>query len=325
MNSTVKEDWIALIQSGRAGQKLLDENSLHLYYGADLSGHAVFLLVSSEKSRAPRLSDLIKVEHGRRQDGAWTVVLTLIDLEFLDTFIGMCLELARRTADATGENSALRIFDTTIQQWRRLLTQKGAPRLSDAELRGLVAELWVLRRMGTSVEHDVAVRAWVGPHGAPHDFRLADGEVYEVKSVHTGGSIVHISSVEQLEPELNDQLELVVVTVNDVPGAGAATTTVLELANGITKDLGLTNELIELFHDKLALLDLDLLDSYYSETHFEIVGSRHFVVASNFPRIQAADVPVGVRRVKYELQLETIVDFLTSAAFGTPDHMKDTP
>ncbi|WP_159440965.1 PD-(D/E)XK motif protein [Agromyces cerinus] len=319
MSEAVIEAWKQILASAEAGQRLLPGNSLHLYFGADHTSRPVFFLVTELSSRAPKLAELVQVEHGRRPDGKWTVVLTLKDTEFLETFMGMCLELARRTSTAENEADGLAIFDETIKQWRRLLTYKGARRLTEQEAQGLAAELWFLLELSASVESpSIAVDAWKGPLGAPHDFRVSSAQMFEVKAIRGGAASVHISSLEQLETESDEQLELVLVTINDSSDMQARSTlSLIQLVAAIRKRLNGDEIALDSFETKLALIQFDPTDQYYASRGFEVVRSRHFAVRDDFPRIRKDSAPLGVVRARYQLEIAAL------NAFFVPNGLSD--
>ena len=312
MTERARLDWSQMIASGRAGQKLLEGEPLRLYYGIDLAGRAVFLLVSAVRSEAPKMGDSIGVEHGRRSDGSWTVVLTLLDDSLLETFMGLCMELARRTNGASDESAALRLFETTLHQWRRLLVTTDKRRLTDIEIRGAFAELWFLRDRAGFQTLEVALKAWTGPMGSPHDFRFGGGEIYEVKAIRTGALTVHISSLDQLEHGETDQLTLVVVTLNEVPTASSLTLTLADLAHLLFDEVATSVEQSGLLQDRLDALGLDPLDPSYQTTHFEVGEVVGYGVRTGFPRVLSDAAPLGVVRVKYELEIKSLSKFIAS-------------
>lgn len=304
-----RQDWLRRISAGVSGQLLLDKGPLRSYYGIDDLGRAVFFVLSETRSEAPKLADLVHIDHGRRPDGNWTVVLTLTDGEYAEAFVGMCLEVARRASAEPDEASALRVFDSTISDWRRLLSLKTAQRLSDHELRGLIAELQFLKLVGLEVGASIALDAWAGPHGAPQDFRFSAGRVFEVKASRVGATTLHISSVEQLEAGAGDLLTLVAIEVNDIPYAAPGSFNLPSLVDDITAMLKKVSADVDRLNEKLALLHVDVADDFYGGRIFELGEMRHFLVGDGFPRIRARDIPTGVVRTKYQLLLNALPPF----------------
>lgn len=304
-----REEWLRRISSGALGQLLLDIGPLRCYYGIDDLGRAVFFVLSDTRSVAPKLADLVHIDHGRRPDGKWTVVLTLTESEYAEAFVGMCLEVARRAGIEADEVSALRVFDSTINDWRSLLSLRGARRLSDSEIRGLAAELQFLKAAASEVGAKSALDAWVGPHAAPQDFRFSGGRVFEVKASRVGATALYISSAEQLEAGKLDRLTLVAIELNDIPAAAPGSFTVPALINDLRGALRGDQTHIDRLNEKLALLQFDAADDYYADRNFELGEARHYLVADGFPRISTQDVPAGVERVKYQIQLKAIDPF----------------
>jgi hypothetical protein len=309
MFDTLRNEWLELLALGKPGQKLVDRGPLHLYYGADTLGRPVFFLASKTQSTAPKLGDAVRVEHGQREDSLWTVVLTLIDDSVLDTFIGLCVELARRTSVAKTETEALTVFDGTIEDWRVILTAAPTKRLSISARRGLVAEVVYLLAASDSLGIATAVEAWTGPFFAPHDFRFSKGQVKEIKAVRAGANKIHISSVDQLDTAVGDTLELILVTLNDVPSDGTDSFTLIDLISRVrTASLG-DPATWKSFEDKLTLASVEISDLFYSEAHFELGEVSTFAVTEGFPRIRLSSIPLGAIRTKYELELGAFANF----------------
>jgi hypothetical protein len=305
----IRDEWTELLSKGRTGQKLVGLGPLHLYYGVDALGRAVFFLASLTKSAAPKLGDAVRVEHGQREDSKWTVVLTLLDETLLDTFTGLCVELARRTSTAQTEAEALKIFDGTIQEWRVILTIESRKRLSLPAMRGLVAELHYLLVSAQSRGIAAAVEAWTGPYLAPHDFRFAERQVREVKAIRTGAVSIHVSSIDQLDIAPEESLELILVTLNEVPTSSTSSFTLIDLVDQVLNSSLVQSTINEQFHNKLMLASVDISDAFYAETHFELGSVKSFCVTEEFPRLRRAFIPLGVIRTHYELELEAFADY----------------
>jgi hypothetical protein len=93
-------------------------------------------------------------------------------------------------------------IERSLDQWRALLRQGSM--LSDEEQTGLMGELWMLKRLANVSASD-ALRAWTGPRGEAHDFRVGDSE-FEIKTTRTERRIHHIGSLTQIVPSPNRSL-----------------------------------------------------------------------------------------------------------------------
>jgi hypothetical protein len=109
----------------------------------------------------------------------------------------------------------LAALQLSLDSWRSLLSSVVV--LSEEEQLGLFGELWVLERL-LARGAAVALRAWVGPTGAIHDFRI-EGTELEIKVTRLESRIHHINGLQQLTPSPNLRLFIVSLQLVDA-GAG---------------------------------------------------------------------------------------------------------
>lgn len=316
MYEDIRPTWLALLKEGGARQRLLDSHPLHLYFGSDANSKALFFLVTPNKPFIPELSSDVSVERGQRKDGSWTVVLTLLDVELTPTFITLCIELARHSQVAQSESQALILFFDSLHQWRALLRIRRS-RLSTEEIRGLVGELTFCLNYLTSVlTLEEALSSWQGPFGAPQDFALPSRELFEVKTIHTGGRSVEISSPDQLDPLGNNPLALVLITVDESESGDRSAVTPSHMVDQFRARLGQGSPNLEKLDQRLSAIGFDLADEFYREMYFAVSGARFYHVANDFPRLKREVVPASVDQVRYRLRIAGISDYLIEVSAG---------
>lgn len=317
MFDRVASMWKQQIAADAAGQRRIDTHPLALYFGANEASSPIFFLITEVEPDFPRLADVVSVERGRRDDGRWTIVLTLQNRDLTDAFIGMCVELARRSAVASNEFTARAIFFETLQDWKALLAGTVPKRLSKDQLRGLLAELWfALEMLGAELPLGDALLAWHGPYGAPQDFQTADGSMYEVKSVHAGSRTVEISSADQLDPRTPGSLSLVLVSVEEVPAGTLGHYTLQSLVDEFSRRLSGDPRSLGEFEHRLAALSLDTSDPSFADLAYAIGSPRTYSVVEGFPRISRANVPLAVDKLTYRLRIAGFEEFEKKANHG---------
>ena len=123
------------------------------------------------------------------------VVVECKDAALDDVFGRFCENVVARLAKGEGVLAAL---PASLRDFRRLLHERKDAGAGREKVVGLVGELLVLERLLR--RHPDADRAWNGPAGSVHDFRL-DARSIEVKTMLEGqGRCVRINGLEQLEP-----------------------------------------------------------------------------------------------------------------------------
>lgn len=234
--------------------------------------------------------------------------LSLIFLKLVDYVL-------ERTAGAKDDPDAARLLVLALDEFKRF-GQRRSGRLTDEEIRGLVAELLFLLHLHEGDESRTwdVFHSWGGPFGALHDFTFAEGNAVEVKSTHRPSSEIRIASPAQLDP-LPDGLDLVVLPLERVSNRSYADVSFVELVERVgvlaRSHGGDVADLWEAVHEALGL---DPSDEYYQHWHFAAGAWVRYDVTDGFPRIREADVPAAVVKVSFTLRLELLGDFVADFA-----------
>jgi len=319
--NSMLEVWRELISQGGPQFRLVEHHALHLYFGVNESGKAVYFLKSEDQPRIPEFSSVVNVEQRiREQDGQWTLVFTLEDSTHLDPFLAVCNELTLRSSESSEPKESLRHFYDALRQWRSLFKMYRDSQLSIDQMRGLAAEMWfALHRLTLKYSPREVLDAWVGPFGTPQDFHFQNGEAYEVKSVQVGMGTVHISSVQQLEPDEFEALFLTVVTLDTLSEKGTSAWTLPMLATEFKSQFFEDDVALELLDSRFEALSFDPEFERYQDIYFSFSDTRNYLVSDGFPRIERSNVPIGISGVSYELSLFSIENFMVDLNQVSPE------
>ena len=284
-----------------------------LYWAVD-SHRKCLLLLQHCSSRRPshRLPTLkgLQVEVLPTEDGSGKlVVLRLKDGEHKDIFYRLCKDIVASTRLAQSAEEAVDRVVVRTWRWHRLLSGGRDGRLSAQEQKGLIGELVVFERhLLPSVGAGDAVRSWVGPLGAPRDFRVGPVGV-EAKACRPLASALPVSSAEQLDSTDDARLFLHVTEVAKALEDAAAAVTVADVVGRIRdliaeRDLGAERD----FEERLLATGFDWADDY-TDHRWLIGGESLYEVVEGFPRITPAIVPAGVDGVRYLVLLSQCEGF----------------
>lgn len=302
--------WEELLERGEGRQRLLlRDHPLRIHYGDGDEGEPIFFVRSHTKPWKPEISEAVRVDLGRRQDGDWAMTFTLVDLRFQKTFMSLCWDLAARSRDATSESEGLTQFITALREWKKLMTFHESDTLTAAQVRGLAAELWFGFVSGhlTSLPRQIQ-DAWQGPLGSDQDYTFP-GHSFEVKSVHADSTKVRISSAEQLS---SPSMDLVLVTLTELPVQTAESWTLSSLIRHVESLHTGDQHSLDLLEEKLEKhLRVDRTNPYYSEHHYVPEACRIYAVAPNFPAIRITDIPTDTVDVSYSIKIPAMSGFLT--------------
>jgi hypothetical protein len=281
------------------------------FWGRDAAGECLFITElegdHGDEFRQQRVTVRgIQVDLRSGESNRQRLLLTLDRHVDRDLFGGFCRSLVSALEQATDSASALSVALTHIGRWKAFLSG-GPQRLSADEIRGLFAELvFLLELLDWSFTPKAAIEAWLGSEMSQHDYELPNSAV-EIKSLSGAErNAVRISSEDQLE-SLKESLFLRIYTLAPLQDATAGRT-----LNGIVREVEdrLDSESLTDFDRKLAARRYAPLPDY-DEHSFIVSEVRTYRVAQGFPRLIRSRLDVGIRAVRYEIELEHIAFFQT--------------
>ena len=221
----------------------------------------------------------------------------------LDLFRGLCSTLTDSLEPVEDPAAALTVAQQHIKRWKLFLAGRVSGVLSQEEVRGLYAELTILRNVISARGEMEGLAAWCGPDRTQQDFVFDDTAV-EVKAISgQERNSVRISSEDQLE-SLTGSLFLTVIRVATGSESG---TSLNELVACIEQGLS-EPDAADRFVGKLASFGYAPMNEY-DLPKFNVLETRFFLVEENFPRLVRSTLPQGVARVSYDLEIEALVPF----------------
>jgi hypothetical protein len=295
-----------------AFQRVDELHPLDFYLGKEVSGEWILLLITDERPKTSREYQAIHVICRERQDGRWALLFRLMNPELEKLFSLLCEDLVEASRNIQARALSATFVLARFARWQKLL-ERGQSGILEAEaLRGLIGELLFLEKQAIpSKGLRAAVNGWVGPTGAERDFRFAEHE-YEVKAIRTGAKRVVISSAEQLDLPAK-LLDLFVVLLDEAEPGTPAAFTPLGLVDRLKEALESDPIALEAFESKL--MDAGFVTRHeYNERTYLFRQFRMFRVAEGFPAIRRSQLPRGIRKVVWELEVSAILSFELSPA-----------
>lgn len=314
MTPTMNDDpWAQIVRGSESwvGRRFEGAHILSPFWAVHPNGAPGIVVRDIEASAVPK--DLPKprgIALGVESDGVNKVTLTMFlqTPEDRDVFQKLCSDIAAYSAVTKDRHDAsVRIF-SRLRRWQSLLGLARGQEMSEQELRGLLAELWVLtKQLKPKLGLLGALRAWVAPERHPQDFALPNG-VVEVKSRVTGSRPeVQISSLEQLE---RGHLPLYLMVVELTPVEhGLPSLSLNDVAAGLlieADSLGVAT--FELAHRLLADRGY-VASTKYDQYCYEIAGVTAFQVGETFPCLLRASTDPRITDANYSLELTALTEF----------------
>lgn len=317
MNKTSPWDDIRMPDSDYNVRLVPDSGNVPVYWGKDRSAHCLLIVELEGKHREQFLRDRTSV-HGlhldlrhRQVPGREWFVLTLERDVDGDLFLGLCETLISSLREVTDASAALTVTLAHIKRWKAFLAGRSSRILSAEEIRGLFSELQFLRLLynrGT-LDQRVAVEAWCGAERLQQDFVFGDTAV-EVKSLSgKERCTVRISSEDQLASTV-ERLFLMTFRLHDCKDSdvGQSLNNLVAVIESELSDA----DALEGFSARLAAYGYAPLHEYNLPL-LVVTSKQAYQINGDFPRLIRAELPDGIIRLSYEIELEKILPYLCDA------------
>lgn len=300
---------------------VVEHHPLRLYWGVDSRGRYLFVVDAAEVAMPVRgtLPDLegVKVAtavHG----GRGRIVLLLNETPNWELFHSLCNDLVRASGSAHDEIAAVAIVVRRLQRWQDFLRRARSSILPLEEIKGLLGELlFLVNPVAKHFGWDAAIGFWKGPEDSPQDFAIHQTAV-EVKC-QSGSSkpSVRITSVDQLNPQLPHGF-LVVQTLATAEADSEGAFTLNSLTDRIRAELADASSAARERFEGLLFSAGYLHHEYYDGLVLQRVATSSYRIADGFPRLRPGDIPPGIQRVTYQLELEACAPFAAKLEFDHP-------
>ena len=280
-----------------------ENRNLSLYIGRDDDARYSFDFRGIYKPIRISSSDVIAVEQ-YQDNGLFTLRFSLEDNDLLEYFCTFCQDLLDSVRVTTDDESAYQTLRSRYYSWRQLFRPDNG-RMTESEIMGLIGELLFLRNhMIPERGIDVALESWMGPEKTHKDFSDQQ-DWFEIKAISYGKESVRISSIEQLDSDIDGYLVVYELEKMSPSFEGIKLN---QLANNIIAMLANASQR-ETFMAKLQLFGFDFSNENDNLVFAERGEHMYKVDTQSFPRIHKDVLPDAITRVQYELLLTEIESF----------------
>ena len=280
-----------------------DNRHLSLYIGRDDDARYSFDFRGKYRPVRISSSDVIVVEQYKDGD-LLTLRFSLENNDLLEYFCTFCQDLLDSVRVISDDEVAYQTLRSRYYSWRQLFRPDKA-RMSESEIMGLIGELLFLRDyMIPQRGIDVALDSWMGPEKTHKDFS-DQKEWFEIKTVSFGKESVRISSIEQLDSDIDGTLVVYELEKMSPSFEGIKLN---HLVNNIIALLTNTSQR-ETFMAKLQLFGFDFSNEYDNFV-FALKGTQNYRVdTANFPRLHRSLLPDAISRAQYDLLFTEIESY----------------
>lgn len=202
-----------------------------------------------------------------------------------------------------GELELYQLFIGRLHTWQEFMQKNHETLGFSAEL-GLVGELRFLDiLLNSGLPLHTVVDAWRGPVHGLQDFELGTGAVEVKSTLASNGFPARIMSLEQLDDSVRHPL--FVCGCRFVTGIHGQT--LPQRVNALRQRLSPDAHALSRFNTVLLFAGyLDVHTEHYVRQFVE-TDERFLLVDDTFPRLVPGNVPAGIRQVRYEVDLDSLV------------------
>lgn len=285
-------------------QRIDSEYRVNIFLGYNDDGQMSMVITEPGKESLVKSSKIIDVKLKRREDGKMALSFDLMDGTYKSMFLIFCKDMIS-VCELAGSNMAISNALSRWKYWKEMFGKKKQNILDKIEIKGLIGELLELRdHFMKNWDETIAIASWMGPLLGHKDFEI-DETWYEVKSVAENAIQVKISSLEQLDSEIDGHL--VVVRLEDTSTVSANSLNlnalVTEIANLICDPLNL-----DLFFNRLDNMGYTY-DEEYDNYCFMYKGREYYKVTEAFPRLTRSTIDLSIGNASYSILLNGIREF----------------
>lgn len=228
-----------------------------------------------------------------------SILFAFTSIDNSTLFYHFCEDMITETENYQGKDGYKEIVNR-FNQWKKMFTGNSKV-LTENEVLGLIGELMFLKDKSFKIYGiSNGLNGWSGPESTHKDFSYKN-EWFEIKSINTFKNSISISSLEQLDSELDGHL--VVYSFEKMSSSFSGITLnklVAEISNIIQYDADR-----DLFFKKLKQAGYSY-NEVYDDYVFNFSRVDSYLVNADFPKIRAEDLPKGIAKVQYELLISMI-------------------
>ena len=280
------------------------EYLVNIFLGYNENGKMSMVITENGMVSPIKSSKIIDTSMNKRGDGKIALSFDLLDESYKSMFLVFCKDMIL-VCERAGSKMAI---SSAIKRWRYWLEMFGRKRngiLDKMAIKGLIGELIELRDYFIpKYGEERTVKGWMGPLLGHKDFEI-DNTWYEVKSISESAIEVVISSLEQLDSDIDGHLSVVRLDETSPVNKCAITlnSMVISIVNMIED-----SETLNLFRSRLDNMGY-VEDEQYEAFPFLYKGTEYYTVGHDFPRLLRKNVHNAIGSAKYTLILNGITQF----------------
>lgn len=288
----------------RTYQRIDSNYRVNIFLGYNEDGQMSMVITENGREGIAKSSKIINVCLKRREDGKLALSFDLQDIAYKSMFLIFCNDIIV-TCEKAGCDMAISSALNRWKYWKEMFGKRKANVLDKVEIKGLIGELLEMRdHLMKKWDETKVIQSWMGPLLGHKDFEIED-TWYEVKSVNENAVQITISSLEQLESDIDGHL--VLIRLEDTSSVSDRSINLNQAVVSVVEQIR-DPENMELFWSKLENAGY-ICDIEYDNYNFMYKGTQRYYVGEGFPRMRRSEISPSIGNVKYTIMLDGIMQF----------------
>lgn len=305
------KDLISRWDACNGGQLLVDHQHpiKNMYLNVNEKGNRELLIPVRKPIAQFRSTEAIGIANYKNHN-TYFFAIELLDNTLINEYASLCFDIINSSRGCATQQDALDALFVAFRKWYYLMADIHLDILPMHQLRGLMGEVKYILDEITIGKSDIEViNAWTTHKDAARDF-IFDDTWNEIKTVQSSSDYITISSVEQLDHDMDGY-----ITVYKLDKASSDTTSAYTLNSLINKLKSVVSVSAEPILSRKLLAKGYVYNDSYDNFSFVFNSKCRYIVNESFPRISRDALPVSIKSVQYEIILSRIDEW--SYPYGT--------
>ena len=278
-----------------------EDHPLDFFIGLNESGFLVLILNSDLQIKSIEGNPIIDIKVFNSKNH-YRLAIILKDFDYKTIYYDFIEDIVDHSNEKLPKETLIKRVLNRIYLWKAAFKPAYSSLLSESVIRGLIGELYFLKSyLIDKYGLEKAIHGWFGPKSYKRDFEINENW-YEVKTKSTSSQYVKITSIEQLDVEIDGILAVISMDKTDliVEKAYSLNQLIIELY-----DLIHDHELRDIIYEKLDAIGYSYRIEYeefvYLITKFELIEINEESLI-----LRKAIIPNSISSVKYSLDISQL-------------------
>lgn len=300
----IKEKFI-VEKDEKTFRRIDESHHLDIFIGYNENSDPTMIITLVGKDKVVQSSQAIQVNIYKINKAEIRLSFSLLDKDKETIFYKFCEDIIDSTRNISQEK-AFEFIISRWNKWRVMFKKANTDLLTENQIVGLIGELLFIEKyMFSKYGIDKTFIAWQGPSKNHKDFEI-ENTWYEVKTIRQAALTVKISSIEQLDSNLEGNLEVIILEKTN--GESNNSISLNKLVENIGQKIS-SFESYKMYYRKIAEAGY-FYDEEYEKYNYKFITRNTYLVNEEFPKIKANNLTNGIVKVSYDILLNDIKKFV---------------